>query len=284
MSNEVEQQAVEPEANPYNAKKSWHTPDAPSQGSADGLFFEKPKKQATPEKAPETKETSDDSKYKKRYDDLKRHYDQKVNTFKQERQELEAQLASYQPTYTPPKTPEELEAFKEQNPDLFDVVETVSHQRSEEKFEELQKKLATYEEREKAATRQENLETLKAKHPDVDDIVGSDTFKEWADEQPKEVYRWVYENPDNVQLAIKALDLYKLEKGISTTNAQKRKPSKSQNPDSKAADLVSTRTTQINTKEPKVWSQREISKLSMAEYDKYESEIDQAVMEGRIVP
>jgi hypothetical protein len=47
--------------------------------------------------------------------------------------------------------------------------------------------------------------------------------------------------------------------------------------------MVSTRTTQIAAKEPKIWSQREISKLSMAQFDKYESDIDAAIMEGRIV-
>ena len=29
----------EPEANPYNAKKSWHTPDRPNTDDADSLFF-----------------------------------------------------------------------------------------------------------------------------------------------------------------------------------------------------------------------------------------------------
>ena len=38
--------------NPYNAKKSWHTPDKPKMGDADGLFYA-PQEQATPEEAPE---------------------------------------------------------------------------------------------------------------------------------------------------------------------------------------------------------------------------------------
>ena len=39
--------------NPYNAKKSWHTPDRPNMGNADGLFYE-PQQQATlEEEAPE---------------------------------------------------------------------------------------------------------------------------------------------------------------------------------------------------------------------------------------
>ena len=34
MSNATEQ-LEEPTANPYNSKKAWHTPDAPSRGKAD---------------------------------------------------------------------------------------------------------------------------------------------------------------------------------------------------------------------------------------------------------
>ena len=47
--------------------------------------------------------------------------------------------------------------------------------------------------------------------------------------------------------------------------------------------MVSTKTKSIDAKEAKVWSQREIAALSMAQYDKYEKEIDAAIMEGRVV-
>ena len=36
MTDKTEQ---EPTANPYNRNKSWHTPDKPSKGDADSLFF-----------------------------------------------------------------------------------------------------------------------------------------------------------------------------------------------------------------------------------------------------
>ena len=34
--------------------------------------------------------------------------------------------------------------------------------------------------------------------------------------------------------------------------------------------MVSTKTTSVDTKQEKVWSEREISALSIAEFDKYE--------------
>ena len=80
--SEVELQE-ETSPQPYNARKSWHQPDGPTMGSADGLFFQP---QATlDEAAPEEEESQPRKRtnYKKRYDDLKRHYDQKLSEFKQ---------------------------------------------------------------------------------------------------------------------------------------------------------------------------------------------------------
>ena len=47
--------------------------------------------------------------------------------------------------------------------------------------------------------------------------------------------------------------------------------------------MISTKTTSVDPQQEKVWSEREISALSMAEFDKYESEISNAMQEGRII-
>ena len=282
MSN-VQEQIEEPTANPYNSKKSWHTQDAPSRGKADGLFFEDaPKPQATRSAAPvqEEEEPKGRTNYKKRYDDLKKHYDQKIADFKQKELQLTAAATEMQPAYAPPKTTEDLENFREQYPDLYETVETVAHLQSEQQMQALKTKMSVMEEREAAIQRKEAEASLKSRHPDFEDIRGDDKFHSWASDQPEVIQDWIYNNPNNVNLAIKAIDLYKMENGIQIGTKQKTK--KSQAPRSSAADMVSTRTTQIDAKEPKIWSQREIAKLSMAQFDKYESEIDQAIMEGRI--
>ena len=46
--NQVEEEV----SNPYNMNKAWHTPDGPKVDSADGMFFERPNKQATSDEAP----------------------------------------------------------------------------------------------------------------------------------------------------------------------------------------------------------------------------------------
>jgi len=284
MSEATEQVSEEEEANPYNSRKDWHVDDAPSRGDASGLFYEEKRseKQATREAALEEEETPQKrTNYKKRYDDLKKHYDQKIADFKQKEQELTAAAIERQPAYAPPKTTEELNEFREQYPDLYETVETVAHQQSEQQMQALQQKMSVLEQRESNLQRREAEETLKSRHPDFEDIRGDDKFHEWATEQPEAIQSWIYENPDNVTLAIKAIDLYKMETGITTKSKAKTKQSQ---PKSSAADFVSTKTTSVDTKEPRIWSEREIAALSMKQFDKYESEIDEAIMEGRVVP
>jgi len=277
MSNE---QVVEEIANPYNAKKSWHTPDEGSMETAEGVFFERPEsKQATPDEAPEeAAEKKRRTNYKKRYDDLKKHYDEKVANFKQRELELQAAAESNAPQVQL-KSAEDLEAFKNQYPDLFDTVETVAHLKTEEQTKALQAKMDMIQERENMIARREAEETLRSKHPDFEDIRGDDAFHDWAKEQPEQIQGWIYENPDNVALAIKAIDLYKLESGVSTKGKRKTKASQTTG---SAADMVSTKTTNVGTDEARIWTKREINALSMDEYDKYEQEIDRAVMEGRV--
>ena len=277
----VNEQIEEPTANPYNSKKDWHTPDAPSRGKADALFFEEPS-QATRKAAPEQEEEAPKGRtnYKKRYDDLKKHYDQKIASFKQKELELTAMATETQPAYAPPKSTEDLQNFREQYPDLYETVETVAHLQSEQQMQALKTKLSVLEERELNIQRKEAESTLRSRHPDFEDIRGDDKFHEWAKEQPEAIQGWIYENPDNVNLAIKAIDLYKMESGIKTS--KKQQPSKSQSSKSSAADMVSTRTTRVDANQPKIWTQREIAALTIQQYDKYEQEIDLAIMEGRV--
>jgi hypothetical protein len=47
--------------------------------------------------------------------------------------------------------------------------------------------------------------------------------------------------------------------------------------------MISTKTTSVNPKQQRVWSEREISALSMADFDKFEEDISNAMQEGRII-
>ena len=284
MTTEVQQ---EENANPYNQKKSWHEGVDESFEDATGMYFDKPKakvKQSQQDVEQEVQEESPKDQpykrpdYKKRYDDLKKHYDSKLDEFKAREQELMDEAAKNRPTYKAPKSAEDLEQFAKEYPDVYEVVETVSHLQAEEKTKVLEERLERLQEREKELVRKDAEKRLMDKHPDFEDIRNSDDFHGWAKEQPKSIQDWIYKNADDADLASRALDLFKRDIGMDV------EPKKSRSKQSKksAADMVSTKTTAVEPKQEKVWTEKEIANMSMDEFDKYEEEISQAMSEGRI--
>ena len=282
----TEEVLKEEQANPYNQKKAWHTGEDKPFESSESLFFAKPSNEVDESdeiemaKQEEVVEQTDTPykkpDYKKRYDDLKKHYDNKLNEFKSREQELLGQVT---PEYTAPKTPEELEEFKNQYPDVFEVVETVAHLQSESKAKVLEERLSQLQEREQQMTQRESEKRLMENHPDFDDIRNSDDFHTWAKEQPEAIQDWIYNNVDNPDLASRAIDLFKKDIGLDTP--EKKKSSSKQT--KSAADMVSTKTTSVEPTQEKIWSEKEIAAMSMAEFDKYESEISEAMQQGRII-
>ena len=282
----TEEVLKEEQANPYNQKKAWHTGEDKPFESSESLFFEKPSNEVDESdeiemaKQQEVVEQTDTPykkpDYKKRYDDLKKHYDNKLNEFKSREQELLGQVT---PEYTAPKTPEELEEFKNQYPDVFEVVETVAHLQSESKAKVLEERLSQLQEREQQMSQRESEKRLMENHPDFDDIRNSDDFHTWAKEQPEAIQDWIYNNVDNPDLASRAIDLFKKDIGLDTP--EKKKSSSKQT--KSAADMVSTKTTSVEPTQEKIWSEKEIAAMSMAEFDKYESEISEAMQQGRII-
>ena len=282
----IQETVEEPTPNPYNAKKSWHTEDVmPKEGlTADSLFVApRPEKDEGDQQIEEQTATQNkpysQPNYKKRYDDLKKHYDTKLNEFRAREQELANKVQQAQPVYEAPKSLEELERFKSEYPDVYEVVESVAHLKSEDKIKGLTDKVAIIEAREQDIMRREAEKDLMEKHPDYSDLRNNDDFHNWAETQPEEIQDWIYNNPNNASLASKAIDLYKMEVG-SSTSVRQQKPSS--NRQAQASEMVSTKTTSVEAKEPKIWTQEEIAALPMDEFDRLESEIDRALEEGRV--
>lgn len=293
MTKEVQK---EEQANPYNMKKPWHTDveDKEFISADDGLFFQKitPKSNQSVKTEIDPKELDNESlevtsdqpykkpDYKKRYDDLKKHYDSKLNEFKSREQELLEQAAENRPAYKAPKSAEEIEQFRKEYPDVYEVVETVSHLQAEEKSKDLKEKLERLQQREKELLRKDAEKRLLEKHPDFEDIRNSDDFHGWAKEQPQSIQDWIYSNAEDADLASRALDLFKKDFGIDVSTKEK---SNSKQTRKSAADMVSTKTTAVEPKQEKIWSETEISAMSMDEFDRHEAEISEAMMQGRIV-
>ena len=229
------------------------------------------------------KEPSEDHDYKKRYDDLKRHYDAKVLEFKGEIEQLKnyvSQPNTSIPNNVPmPKTLEELEQFKSEYPEVFDVVQTVSMMQSESQVKELREELGTIKEREKELEKQKAYEQLLRAHPDFATLKEDETFLSWLEDQPSSISDGIYNNNTDSKWAARVIDLYKADNNISKKKTTK--PNKAQDA---AAAVTRQQAKEVSTKEVsgRIWKSSEIARLKPWEFEKLEAELDQARSEGRI--
>ena len=176
-----------------------------------------------------------------------------------------------------PKTPEELQAFKDQYPEVFEVVQTVSSLQAESQLSELRNELGTIKEREKQLEKQKAYEELLRLHPDFDDIKGDDKFLEWLQEQPESISDGIYKNNTDARWASRVVDLYKADANITTKRAKKKTSDAAASVSStKARDVADARS------EGRTFKASDIAKMKPWEFEKLESEIDSARAEGRI--
>ena len=229
------------------------------------------------------KEPSEDHDYKKRYDDLKRHYDSKVLEFKGEIEELKLSVNQRNvelPQGVPmPKTMEELAQFKDQYPEVFEVVQTVSTMQTESQLSQLREELGTIKEREKELEKQTAYEQLLNAHPDFDDLKADDKFLSWLEEQPSSIADGIYKNNTDSKWAARVVDLYKADNNISTK--KQTRPKKNEDA---AAAVTRQNAKEVSTKDNngKIWKASQIAKMRPWEFEKMEAELDLARQEGRI--
>ena len=213
--------------------------------------------------------------FKKRYDDLKHHYDRTLAENKQKVEELEAKLkVAQQPKFTPTKTDDELKTFKDKYPDVYGVVETVAHKQANAQVEGLQSEISKLRERETELVTQSAYKELTNAHPDFTELKDAPEFLDWLQTQPPSIADGVTKNNTDSKWAIRVIELYKADAGISTKSKS-------------AADAVtrtSSKNVNVENKDgKKVWKSSEILKLKPWEYAKVEQEIDTALREGRVV-
>ena len=148
-----------------------------------------------------------ESDYKKRYDDLKRHYDSKLDEWKKEKQSiLDTQTTSTNASLNSsqlPKTPEELEEFKSKYPDVYAIVETVSSLKAESKLDTLKKEVADLKGKEQDLHVQSAYKELVNAHPDFVQLKKDSSFLEWLDNQPTSISDGIYKNNLDAQWGIR---------------------------------------------------------------------------------
>ena len=234
---------------------------------------------ATP--STERPENAEDRVFKKRYDDLKRHYDSTLSKHKDAVRTLRTQLESSTKQFVPPKSKEELDAWRKEYPDVYEMVETIAMTKADTRAKEMEDKYQNLQvQQEQIAKEKAEVELLKV-HPDFVDLRKEEDFHEWAGKQDPTIQGWLYENTTNSTLAARAIDLYKMDKGISSLSKQESKDLKKE-----AAKAISKtkKATDADIPTKKIWSNAEISKMNRREFEKNEAQIDEAMREGRIQP
>ena len=232
--------------------------------------------QATP--IAERPAKAEDRVFKKRYDDLKKHYDSTINKHKEELTSLRTQLESSTKQFVPPKSKEELEAWRKEYPDVYDMVETIAINKATTQTADLETKYKDLKlQQEQIAKEKAEVELLKF-HPDFNEIRANDDFHEWAEQQDPTIQGWLYENTSNSKLAARAIDLYKADRGIGKAKKEDKDLKK------EAAKAISKtkKATDSDIPKKKIWTASEISKLKPHQFEKFEKEIDLARLEGRI--
>jgi len=291
-----------PEANPYS--KVRETDDAETEAFAKGELtkFHREQREKEAEAATEQKDTdaseetaeksevkatpiaerpakAEDRVFKKRYDDLKKHYDSTINKHKEEVVSLRSQLESSTKQFVPPKSKDELEAWRKEYPDVYDMVETIAMNKATTRTAEIEDKYKNLQlQQEQIAKEKAEVELLKL-HPDFNEIRQKEEFHNWAANQDPTIQGWLYENTSNAKLAARAIDLFKMDNGESKLTKREEKDVKKE-----AARAISKtrKSTESDIPKKKVWTTSEISKLKPHEFEKHEKDIDLARLEGRI--
>ena len=291
-----------PEANPYS--KVRETDDAETEAFAKGELtkFHRERREKEAEAATEQKDTdaseetaeksevkatpiaerpakAEDRVFKKRYDDLKKHYDSTINKHKEEVVSLRSQLESSTKQFVPPKSKDELEAWRKEYPDVYDMVETIAMNKATTRTAEIEDKYKNLQlQQEQIAKEKAEVELLKL-HPDFNEIRQKEEFHNWAANQDPTIQGWLYENTSNAKLAARAIDLFKMDNGESKLTKREEKDVKKE-----AARAISKtrKSTESDIPKKKVWTTSEISKLKPHEFEKHEKDIDLARLEGRI--
>ena len=170
--------------------------------------------------------------------------------------------------------------LKKDYPDIYGVVETVSHLQSQTEMKGLQEEVSSLKKANTALSQREAQLELSKLHPDFNQIKESDDFHSWADSQPMEIKSWIYENNSNGRLAARAVDLYKKDRGLGLD-----KKATEGNKVSQGADLLVKTNEQIQppTNNQVIFKSSDFEKMSDAEFEKNEKDILIAQREGRII-
>jgi len=200
--------------------------------------------------------------FKKRYSDLRRHNQKVVEDLKAKEAELEKLRKEKTGAGLP--TAEEAEAWALANPKAAAIIRAIVAEEaapSSKEVLEIKAKL----------NRAEQEALILKTHNDFYEVVNSDAFQDWAEEQPEGLQKLIFSS--EAKDVIWSLSQYKKEKVAAKVN-----------PSKEAAKVVSkTPSSAPDTKTKGRFSESQVQKMSMSEYEKNADAIAESMRTGNFV-
>tara|TARA_B100000242_G_scaffold75444_1_gene48905 strand:- start:1554 stop:2420 length:867 start_codon:yes stop_codon:yes gene_type:complete len=219
--------------------------------------------------------------FKKRYGDLRRHSQEKEKTYQDEIFKLKEQLAqTAKKEINLPKSDEEIDKWSQEYPDVAKIVETIATKKAKELDTTLEDRMKVLADREAEASRARAEAELMRIHPDFDDIRNDQEFHDWVETQPRWVQQALYENETDSKSAARAIDLYKVDMGITATAKKK-----TDNKEAAKAVTKGTTSSPANSKSTQSNQIREsdVAKMRPHEFEKNEEMIKEAIQSGNFI-
>ena len=219
--------------------------------------------------------------FKKRYGDLRRHSQEKEKTYQDEIFKLKEQLAqTAKKEINLPKSDEEIDKWSQEYPDVAKIVETIATKKAKELDTTLEDRMKVLADREAEASRARAEAELIRIHPDFDDIRNDQEFHDWVETQPRWVQQALYENETDSKSAARAIDLYKVDMGITATAKKK-----TDNKEAAKAVTKGTTSSPANSKSAQSNQIREsdVAKMRPHEFEKNEEMIKEAIQSGNFI-
>jgi hypothetical protein len=219
--------------------------------------------------------TAEEKSFKKRYGDLRRHMQQKEKEWEDKFSSFETRMRKE--SIVPPKSDEDIEKWAREYPDVAGIVETIAAKKAQEMFKKAEDRLSQLDEIQYEAERKTAEAKISESHPDFSKLRESDSFHQWAEEQPKWVRDALYENMDDPDSVVRVIDLYKIDTG-HTTQDKKAKTKAAAKPIGRGSR------TQVDPSEGgSVIRESDVNKMSSAEFEAREEEISKAMRTGKFV-
>ena len=221
--------------------------------------------------------SAEEKTFKKRYSDLRRHQQKQADELKAKITDLERQLSeAARKEMKLPKSEEEIEAWTKEYPDVAGIVETIATKKAQEQSVALEERIKAIDALQISASKEKAEVELLKLHPDFSDIRESDSFHEWAEQQPKWVQDALYDNETDARSAARAIDLYKADMKMSAPKSK----------DKDAAKSVSVKNARSKPQEDATASymkESDVQKMSSKEYEKRADEIMEAIRSGKFI-